>query len=86
MSKPVSYAISQHQEGICLNPLEYVLDGPDGDIKLFDRKEGAVSYLRAHWEGMPESIDDLDEYGIFITKMRRVEHGGKFMVERDELD
>ena len=60
------YAISQHMEGICLNPREYVLDGPDGDIKLFDSVVAASVYLRAHWEDMPESIGDLDEYGVFI--------------------
>ena len=60
------YAISMFEEGICLNPREYVLDAPDGDVKLFDSIVAASVYLRSHWEDMPESIDDLDEYGVFI--------------------
>ena len=60
------YAISMFEEGICLNPREYVLDAPDGDVKLFDSIVSASVFLRAHWEDMPESIDDLDEYGVFI--------------------
>ena len=60
------YAISMFEEGICLNPREYVLDAPDGDVKLFDSIVAAAVYLRAHWEDMPDSIDDLDEYGVFI--------------------
>ena len=61
------YAISMFEEGICLNPREYVLDAPDGDVKLFDSIVSASVFLRAHWEDMPESIDDLDEYGVFIA-------------------
>ena len=60
------YAISMFEEGICLNPREYVLDAPDGNVKLFDSIVEASVYLRAHWEDMPDSIDDLDEYGVFI--------------------
>ena len=60
------YAISQHMEGICLNPREYVLDAPDGNVMLFNSVVEASVYLRAHWEDMPDSLDDLDEYGVFI--------------------
>ena len=60
------YAISMFEEGICLNPREYVLDAPDCNVKLFDSIVEAAVYLRAHWEDMPDSIDDLDEYGVFI--------------------
>ena len=60
------YAISKYQEGICLNPREYVLDSPDGNVMLFETHGQAASHLRKHWEDMPENLDDLDEYGIFI--------------------
>ena len=60
------YAISQHEEGISLNPREYVLDAPDGDVKLFNDPGEAISFLRANWEDMPDNPDDLDEYGVFI--------------------
>ena len=66
MSKPASFAISMFEEGICLNPKEYVLDGPDGDVMLFKGVGDAIAYLRSTWEDMPEDADDLDEYGIFI--------------------
>ena len=66
MSKPVTYAISMFEEGICLNPKEYVLDGPDGDVMLFEKPEDAVVYLRSVWKDMPKDASDIDEYGIFI--------------------
>jgi hypothetical protein len=37
----------RHIEGISLNSLEYVLDGPDGEIKWFENKEAAVGFLKA---------------------------------------
>jgi hypothetical protein len=36
----------RHIEGISLNPLEYVLDGPGGEIQWFEDKEAAVEFLR----------------------------------------
>jgi len=65
------YAISRHEEGICLNPREYVLDSPDGDVMLFNRAVDAVVYLRAHWEDMPENTDELDEYGVYIEPYKQ---------------
>jgi hypothetical protein len=38
--------VGRHIEGISLNPLEYVLDGPDGEIKWFESKEAAVEFLK----------------------------------------
>ena len=69
MSKAVrgmSYAISMFPEGICLNPKEYLLDGPDGDVMLFENRWDAIAYLRAVWKDMPKDAAELDEYGIFI--------------------
>ena len=62
------YAISQHQEGICLNPREYALESghPDAEIKLFDSACEARTWLRERWVDMPENPEDLDEYGVFI--------------------
>ena len=62
------YAISQHEEGICLNPREYVLesDHPGAEVKLFDSASDAIAWLRKEWEDMPTFPLDLDEYGIFI--------------------
>jgi hypothetical protein len=36
----------RHIEGISLNPLEYILDGPDGEIKWFESKEAAIEFLK----------------------------------------
>ena len=66
MSKPVSYAISMFINGICLNPKEFVLDGPDGDVMLFEKPADALEYLRSVWKDMPKDASDIDEYGIFI--------------------
>jgi len=41
------YAISKYINGICLNPREYVLDGPDGKVMLFSNKDKAVKFLTA---------------------------------------
>jgi hypothetical protein len=39
--------IGRHIEGISLNPLEYILDKPDGEIKWFDSREAAVDFLKS---------------------------------------
>jgi hypothetical protein len=38
--------VGRHIEGISLNPLEYILDGPDGEIKWFENKEAAIEFLK----------------------------------------
>ena len=35
-TKRQSWVISRYQEGICLNPKEYILDGDDGEVMEFD--------------------------------------------------
>ena len=71
------YAISRHEEGICLNPREYVLNDED-EVMLFHNHDEAFTFLRAHWEDMPENMsahaDDLDEYGIYIEPYTEVNH------------
>ena len=67
------YAISRHEEGICLNPREYVIDDKDKVI-LFSNPGEAITYLRSHWEDMPLNTDDLDEYGVFIEPYMEVNH------------
>ena len=60
------FCISQHQEGITLNPREFALDKPDGDVLLFDSKELAIKYLGVHWPDMPDDPDELDDYGVYV--------------------
>ena len=68
------YAISRHEEGICLNPREYVLNDED-EVMLFNNHDDAVTYLRDQWEDMPSlNTDDLDEYGVFIEPYTEVNH------------
>lgn len=38
-------AIARHQEGITINPYEFLLDAPKGNVKLFETDEEAVNYL-----------------------------------------
>jgi hypothetical protein len=38
--------VGRHIEGISLNPLEYILDGPDGEIKWFESEETAIEFLK----------------------------------------
>jgi hypothetical protein len=47
----VKVKAGRHIEGISLNPLEYVLDGPDGEIQWFEDKEAAVEFLRTAGAG-----------------------------------
>lgn len=37
--------VGRHINGITINPLEYVLESEDGDIKEFDSKEDAIKFL-----------------------------------------
>jgi hypothetical protein len=50
--------VGRHIEGISLNPLEYVLDGSDGEIMWFDSKEAAVGFLKT----AGATDDDIDWY------------------------
>jgi hypothetical protein len=38
--------VGRHIDDISLNPLEYLLDGPDGEIKWFESIEAAVEFLK----------------------------------------
>jgi hypothetical protein len=71
--------VGRHIEGISLNPLEYVLDGPDGEIKWFDSKEQAIEFLKEagasdddiYWFSFigedEQDIDDTEETGGITT-------------------
>lgn len=37
--------VGRHINGITINPLEYVLESEDGDIKEFDSEEDAIKFL-----------------------------------------
>ena len=55
--------IGRHIEGISLNPLEYLLDGPEGDIVLFKSEEDAKSFLKQ--EGITNE-DDLNDCFVYV--------------------
>jgi hypothetical protein len=54
--------IGKHQEGISLNPLEYLLDN-DGKLKKFSSKKSAKKFLRTYFYNFSE--DDLEDSFIY---------------------
>jgi hypothetical protein len=50
-------------EGISFNPIEYLIDEPDGEIKWFDSREAAVKFLKSKGA----SDDEINLYW-FIAK------------------
>lgn len=57
--------IGRYQEGISLNPLEYLLDDNNKPIK-FDSKESAKEFLKTHFPTF--SNDDLEDNFIYYEK------------------
>lgn len=59
--------VGRHEHGICLNPVEYLLDGPDGEPVEFNNQDEAIDFLRANCEN-PEYIqDDIDNCSILFV-------------------
>ena len=56
--------IARHQEGISLNPYEFVMDEKN-EVKKFKTDEEAVEFLNESF-GANLTKEELDEEGIFI--------------------
>lgn len=56
--------IARHQEGISLNPYEFVLDEKN-EVKKFETDEHAVDFLNKSF-GTEFTKEELGEKGIFI--------------------
>ncbi len=58
--------IGRHQEGISLNPIEYLLEGADTDrVKVFADKETAYAFLRKNiYEEVTD--EDLEDSFVFL--------------------
>jgi hypothetical protein len=58
--------IARHQEGITLNPYEFLMEDDNINVKLFDNDESAVNYLN---ENLGENMtkEEWDEKGIYIV-------------------
>jgi hypothetical protein len=56
--------IARHQEGISLNPYEFVMDDKN-EVKKFKTDEEAVEFLNESF-GTKLTKEELDEEGIFI--------------------
>ena len=59
-TKKQSWTISRYQEGISLNPKEYVLDDEDGEVKEFDTVQGALNFLNEHG-GLDQEVTNQEE-------------------------
>ena len=55
--------IARHVNNITLNPLEFIIDKPDGDILYFATKENAKEFLRTN--GITDE-DDLEDCFLYI--------------------
>lgn len=59
-------AVARHQEGITLNPYEFLLDAPEGSVKLFETEQEAVNYLNTITTDSPLTKEEWSEEGIHI--------------------
>lgn len=59
-------AVARHQEGITLNPYEFLLDAPEGKVKLFETDQEAVDYLNSVTTDSPLTMGQWAEEGIHI--------------------
>lgn len=57
--------IARHQEGISLNPYEFVMDEKN-ELKKFKTDEEAVEFLNKSFKTLNSTKEDFDEMGIFI--------------------
>lgn len=59
-------AVARHQEYITLNPYEFMLDGENGNVMLFENEAGAIDYLN---ENSKENFskEEWEEEGIHIV-------------------
>jgi hypothetical protein len=54
--------IGRFINSICLNPLEYLLDGPDGEKMKFKTKADAKNFLREHGIRNEDTLEDCFTY------------------------
>ena len=52
--------VGRYINGICLNDLEYLLDGPDGNEIEFESKQAAINFLKNHG-----ATDEEIDYMVF---------------------
>ena len=64
-TKRQNWVISRYQEGICLNPKEYILDGDDGEVMEFDSVQGALDHLNKHGGLEQEVTNEEEAYDIY---------------------
>jgi hypothetical protein len=64
----MSVLIGRHEEGITLNPLEYLLDAPNGKVLEFDTKDQAKDYLRQ--QGIKDE-DDLEDCFVYYDDVSK---------------
>jgi hypothetical protein len=60
----MSKVIARHQEGITLNPYEFICE-PSGEVKIFQSDDEAVEYLNNNSD-KPLTKDEWDDGGIYI--------------------
>lgn len=56
--------IARHQEGICLNPYEFVLDD-EGEVMTFKDDQEAINLLNASSD-VEQTKEEWEEEGIYI--------------------
>jgi hypothetical protein len=65
--KMCNYVIGRAIDGVCLNGWEFVLDGKDGDVMVYDTQEKALEFLKretGETDYTPEEFEE--EYGAHI--------------------
>tara|TARA_Y100000034_G_C6900121_1_gene416003 strand:+ start:3188 stop:3442 length:255 start_codon:yes stop_codon:yes gene_type:complete len=68
-TKKQAWVISRYQEGISLNPKEYILDAEDGELMEFDSVDEALDYLNQHGgleQKVTSELEAYDVYGVDI--------------------
>jgi hypothetical protein len=63
--------IGRFINGICLNPIEYVLDKPRkmGGVPLkFDDEHSAIAWLKEHCDNPEHIQEDIDNSSILLVK------------------
>lgn len=63
------YGIYRYINGISLNGGEWLLDGEDGDIRMFNHKDEAIAFLNSQEVGIYGDEEEIEEQGIFIGKI-----------------